>query len=290
MSVICIISEKPNEKNSKVFILGLKLIWFPYFGHNKNFPWKSKALTFAKFLIPVIWNNFRNVLSKFTEKFESVNSGAPKCPHFSHFEHDKNFPCKKSFVTFSCLLNPSFMQKIREKDKYLNHSQNSWLQNDLFKDVFRVASGESNKFRSRACNRFLRISLRVFWEKFSMPRRDNSWIGGDTNVTWKAQEETNFIWKYHQSKYNFCRSSLVFKSCDEWLFLQFLWWHEGIFWYMCPDTVCNFQSMKSSVELNSLLSKLFCYITWFVNHLIRRNTGRLVNEAFTSNPIVSSKQ
>ena len=29
-------------------------------------------------------------------------------------------------------------------------------------------------------------------------------------------------------------------------------------------SVCNFQSMKSPVELNSLLSKLFCYITWFV--------------------------
>ena len=29
-------------------------------------------------------------------------------------------------------------------------------------------------------------------------------------------------------------------------------------------SVCNFQSMKSPVELNSLLSKFFCYITWFV--------------------------
>ena len=28
--------------------------------------------------------------------------------------------------------------------------------------------------------------------------------------------------------------------------------------------VCNFQSMKSPVELNDLLSKFFCYITWFV--------------------------
>ena len=28
--------------------------------------------------------------------------------------------------------------------------------------------------------------------------------------------------------------------------------------------VCNFQSMKTPVELNSLLSKFFCYITWFV--------------------------
>ena len=29
-------------------------------------------------------------------------------------------------------------------------------------------------------------------------------------------------------------------------------------------SVCNFQSTKSPVELNSLLSKLFCYITWLV--------------------------
>ena len=29
-------------------------------------------------------------------------------------------------------------------------------------------------------------------------------------------------------------------------------------------SVCNFQSMKSPVELNSLLSKFFRYITWFV--------------------------
>ena len=30
------------------------------------------------------------------------------------------------------------------------------------------------------------------------------------------------------------------------------------------NTVCNFQYMKSSVELNNLFSKFFCYITWFV--------------------------
>ena len=28
--------------------------------------------------------------------------------------------------------------------------------------------------------------------------------------------------------------------------------------------VCNFQSMKGPVELNSLFSKYLCYITWFV--------------------------
>ena len=48
--------------------------------------------------------------------------------------------------------------------------------------------------------------------------------------------------------------------------------------------------MKSPVELNSLLSKFFCYITWLLYQLIRRDTGRLANEALTSNPIVSSKQ
>ena len=33
--------------------------------------------------------------------------------------------------------------------------------------------------------------------------------------------------------------------------------------------------MKSPVELNSLLSKFFCYITWLLYQLIRRDTGRL---------------
>ena len=55
------------------------------------------------------------------------------------------------------------------------------------------------------------------------------------------------------------------------------------------SSVCNFQSIKNFVELNSLFSKFFCYITWFVISL-RRDSGRLANEAFTSNPIVSWKQ
>ena len=55
-------------------------------------------------------------------------------------------------------------------------------------------------------------------------------------------------------------------------------------------SVCNFQSMKSSVKLNGLLPKFFCYITWLLHQLIRRDTGRLANEAFTLNPFVSSKQ
>ena len=34
--------------------------------------------------------------------------------------------------------------------------------------------------------------------------------------------------------------------------------------YYNTSTVCNFQSMKSPVEMNSFLSKFFCYATWFV--------------------------
>ena len=48
--------------------------------------------------------------------------------------------------------------------------------------------------------------------------------------------------------------------------------------------------MKSPVELNSLLSKFFVVSPGLLYHPIRRDTGRLTNEAFTSNPIVSSKQ
>ena len=55
-------------------------------------------------------------------------------------------------------------------------------------------------------------------------------------------------------------------------------------------SVCNFQSMKSSVELNSLLSIFFDISPGQLYHLIRRDAGRLANEVFTSNPIVSSKQ
>ena len=55
-------------------------------------------------------------------------------------------------------------------------------------------------------------------------------------------------------------------------------------------SVCNLQSMKSPVELNSLLSKFFCLSPGSLHHLIRRDSGRLANEAFTSNPIISSKQ
>ena len=55
-------------------------------------------------------------------------------------------------------------------------------------------------------------------------------------------------------------------------------------------TVCNFQSIKSPVELNSLFLKFFSYNTCFLYHLIRRDGGRLANESFTSNPIVPLRE
>ena len=56
------------------------------------------------------------------------------------------------------------------------------------------------------------------------------------------------------------------------------------------NAVCNFQSMKSPVELNNLYENSFVISPGLLHHLIRRDAGRLTNEAFTSNTIVSSKQ
>ena len=50
-----------------------------------------------------------------------------------------------------------------------------------------------------------------------------------------------------------------------------------------------FHSWKVPRNWN-LVSKFFCYITWLLYQPSRRDTGRLANEAFTSNRIVSSKQ
>ena len=46
--------------------------------------------------------------------------------------------------------------------------------------------------------------------------------------------------------------------------------------------------MKIPVELNSLLLKLLCYAPWFDER--RRDTGGFANDAYLSNPIVSTKQ
>ena len=44
-------------------------------------------------------------------------------------------------------------------------------------------------------------------------------------------------------------------------FRKHLWWL--LLTFSVNLTVCNLQFMKSPVELNSCLSKFFCYITWF---------------------------
>ena len=86
--------------------------------------------------------------------------------------------------------------------------------------------------------------------------------------------------------YKYTNAVIVSKDTNVLILLVYMYALKNI----TSKSVCNFQSMKSLVELNSLLSKFFCYITWLLYHLIRRDIGRLTNEAFTSNPIVSSKQ
>ena len=54
------------------------------------------------------------------------------------------------------------------------------------------------------------------------------------------------------------------------------------------DSVCNFQSMKSPVITFSQNS--FVISPGLLYDLIKRDTGRLENETFTLNLIVSSKQ
>ena len=48
--------------------------------------------------------------------------------------------------------------------------------------------------------------------------------------------------------------------------------------------------MKSPVELNSLYQYPFLILPDMLQRMIRQETGRIANEVFTSNPIVSSKQ
>ena len=56
--------------------------------------------------------------------------------------------------------------------------------------------------------------------------------------------------------------------------------------------VCNFQSIKSTVEVPEITfsQNSFVISPGLSYHLIRRDYGRLADETFASNPIVSSKQ
>ena len=53
---------------------------------------------------------------------------------------------------------------------------------------------------------------------------------------------------------------LIFNSDFNLLYSQF----NICLFHRFAVSVCNFQSVKSPVELNSLLSKFFSYIIWFV--------------------------
>ena len=83
-----------------------------YLGHNKNFPWKSKS-HFYPLINDCNQVQFqKNLMKRFREKFKNLGLG-PKNRLFTtpnlHFRDDKKFPQKMGFVTFICLLNPSFL-------------------------------------------------------------------------------------------------------------------------------------------------------------------------------------
>ena len=56
------------------------------------------------------------------------------------------------------------------------------------------------------------------------------------------------------------------------------------------STVCNFQSMKSPWNWIAFSQNSFVISAGLLYHLTRCDSERFVNETFTSNPIVSSKQ
>ena len=47
------------------------------------------------------------------------------------------------------------------------------------------------------------------------------------------------------------------------------------YYFAGSNPVCNVQSMKSPLQMNSLLSKLFCYITWLDATLEKFQTAPL---------------
>ena len=82
----------------------------------------------------------------------------------------------------------------------------------------------------------------------------------------------SFLWRNSRSKYNLSYSFHRGSETGEIIRLLLVR-KKNVFVFCCyvtnttmlsVDTVCNFQSMKTVVELNSLLSKFFCDITWFV--------------------------
>ena len=93
------------------------------------------------------------------------------------------------------------------------------------------------------------------------------------------------VWtNVHEAFQNLANSSI---SCKNWVSLYAkLVFKFSAQQYFLKNVVCNFQSIKRPVELNTLLLKFFCHVTWFDEEW----HGGLANETYLSNPIVSSKQ
>ena len=89
-----------------------------------------------------------------------------------------------------------------------------------------------------------------------------------------AEKKTNFYFQLERdSIYAYVLLNLVLTALKlrfQRPLIFFPFWHLLIIWLPFPIllhcrniSVCNFQSMKSPVQLNSLFLIFFCYITWF---------------------------
>ena len=110
------------------------------------------------------------------------------------------------------------------------------------------------------------------------------------------------VWRSHHSELNFCYWRHILK-CDRFLtiptgknliqYKNFIKLNLGCFWsfrYFYPIPFVIFNPWKLPWNWIAFSQISFVISPGLLYHLIRRDTGRHANEAFTSNPIVTLKQ
>ena len=85
------LSQPILRKVFKKLILSPKMIYFPHFGNNKNFPFTCRTFTLNHFSMPKIRYNFTEIEWADLEK-------SSKCAHFPHFEHNNIFLKNEKFL------------------------------------------------------------------------------------------------------------------------------------------------------------------------------------------------
>ena len=86
-----------------MLIWGPKMTHFSYFGHNENFPLKSKTFTLNHLLMPVIRYNQEILIKRFRKKFKRVDFGSKNGP-FTSFWAKQEFFSTKGLRYFSVFI------------------------------------------------------------------------------------------------------------------------------------------------------------------------------------------